>query len=298
MSPLTLSRIWNLRLEHIMGCRGGTFWDYTGFIMRHLREEPKVGKGGILEIWAKFEPISRLSGRRNQRNGWVLNGVRVPVYCWGWEHRDIGCGAWGSLDQLCVCVCLCLYIWGDSSTSGTSTWQTECLIYLVHCYMYFHSGFHPAQQDRALVLWLCEWSACLTVICVASHASCVIYVVFTCAVCACTSALLGHGNMELQQSLLTWIFSGSHIMYFLQEISSLFIYTYIPNQKVQFGSIRYVVKCRLKNFYFGERKSISQTNFLFFCPRKSLGVLVPLIFFISLLNLCFKAGSGNYTCCL
>lgn len=46
--------------------------------------------------------------------------------------------------------------------------------------------------------------------------------------------LLGPGDMELQQPPLSWA-DGSHMIYFPQQISLLFIYTYIPNQKVLFG---------------------------------------------------------------
>lgn len=137
-----------------------------------------------------MEPVTRSSGLRSQGHEWVGNGKRVPLYCWGWEHKDIDYGNRESLDQLCVYVRVHNCTWGVSNRSGISTWQTDCLspaadLPCTQAFVLPLMDLHPAQPERRELWghWCClclyDWSGCLSVGCVASHV-CMYVCIYVC----------------------------------------------------------------------------------------------------------------------
>lgn len=186
---------------------------------------------------------------------------------------------------------MCLYLWVASSRSGTSTWQTEGLspaglpytrVYefpLMDSILLSQRG----KQDGAIsavFVWMIWVSACD--LCGQPH----LCVYMWCICMQCTHALkpcLDMGTWSCSRLSLPGLMDPTLYIFSKRYLHCLYIHTF---QTKKFDLVQYVicVTCRWKNFYFGERKNVSQTHFCLFCLRKSLAVLIPRLIFITLSN--------------
>lgn len=259
--------------------------------MRHLAEEPKVQNESFLKIWSK------IGAQWVGRVAWGTRGLRESLRVWGCLYSvsgestgtlTMGSGrVWTNSVCVWVCtrVCTCeVPAAGLRHPHGRLNVWIELLIYLCTGIWISTTRFHPAQQDGGIgavfvgMIWVSDCDLC-------GQPCLCVYICCTCVQSVHALQPCLDTETDLQQSLLTWVLIGSHITYFLQEISSLFMYTYIPTK--MFDLVQYVIcmECKWNNFLFWGKKKCQSNTFLFFCLRKSLGVLIPLIIFITLLKL-------------